>query len=79
MGWRRATKRKRNPQRTDLSQLKEELGRVSEKFESCQGEFAESLDQHVHDFKREVETELPDSTLQAISVACLLLSPVRGK
>ena len=69
MGWRRATKRKRNPQRP----------RVSEKFESRHGEFAKALDQHVHDFKREVEAELPDSTLQAISVACLLLSPVRGK
>ena len=79
MGWLRAIKKKSNPQATELSQPKEELGRVSEKFESCQGEFGEALDQRVHDLKREVETELPDLTLQAISVACRLLSLVRGK
>ena len=58
MGRLSATKLKQNPHATELIQLQEELGRVSEKFESCQGEFGEALDRHVHDLKREVETEL---------------------
>ena len=58
MGWLRATKTKKNPQATALSQLKEELRRVAEKLESHQGEFAEALEQHVPDLKSEVETAL---------------------
>jgi len=34
MGWLRAIKQKDNPQATELSQLKEELRRVSEKLDS---------------------------------------------
>jgi signal transduction histidine kinase len=45
MGWLRAKKQKRNPQATELSQLKEELRRVSEKLESRDGELAEALEQ----------------------------------
>jgi hypothetical protein len=44
MGWLRAIKKK-NPQATELSQLKEELRRVSEKLESREGELAEALEQ----------------------------------
>jgi signal transduction histidine kinase len=42
MGW---LKKKENPQFTELRQLKEELGRVSEKLESREGELAEALEQ----------------------------------
>jgi DNA repair ATPase RecN len=45
MGWLRAIKQKENPQATELSQLKEELHRVSEKLESCESELAEALEQ----------------------------------
>ena len=45
MGWLRAVKTKKNPQATALSQLKEELRRVSEKLESREGELAEALEQ----------------------------------
>jgi signal transduction histidine kinase len=45
MGWLRAIKKKTYPQATELSQLKEELRRVSEKLESCEGELAEALEQ----------------------------------
>jgi len=45
MGWLRAIKQKKNPQAAELSQLKEELRRVSEKLESRDGELAEALDQ----------------------------------
>jgi DNA repair ATPase RecN len=44
MGWLRALK-KTNPQATELSQLKEELRRVSEKLESREDELAEALEQ----------------------------------
>ena len=43
MGWLRATKKKANPQATELSQLKEELWRLSDKLESREGELAEAL------------------------------------
>ena len=43
MGWLRAVKQKKNPQATELTQLKEELRRVSEKLESREGELAEAL------------------------------------
>ena len=36
-----------NPQATELSQLKEELRRVSEKLESSKGELAEALKQQI--------------------------------
>ena len=45
MGRLRAVRQKRNPQTTKLSQLKEELRRVSEKLESREGELAEALEQ----------------------------------
>jgi signal transduction histidine kinase len=45
MGWLRTVKQKKDPQATELTQLKEELRRVSEKLESCEGEFAEALEQ----------------------------------
>src|SRR5882724_5102244 len=45
MGWLRAIKQKDNPQATELSQVKEELRRVSEKLESREGELAEALEQ----------------------------------
>ena len=45
MGWLKAIKKKRIPQATALSQLKEELRRVSEKLESREGELAEALEQ----------------------------------
>jgi signal transduction histidine kinase len=45
MGWLRAVTQKKKPQATELSQLKEELRRVSEKLESREGELAEALEQ----------------------------------
>src|SRR4030095_1071248 len=45
MGWVRAVTKKENPQATELSKLKEELRRVSEKLESREGELAEALEQ----------------------------------
>ena len=45
MGWLRAIKKKTYPQATELSQLKEELRRISEKLESREGELAEVLEQ----------------------------------
>ncbi len=45
MGWLRAAKTKKNPRATALSQLKEDLRRVAEKLESCEGELAEALEQ----------------------------------
>ena len=42
MGWLRAIKKKKNPQAAELSQLKEELRRLSEKLESHEGELAEA-------------------------------------
>jgi hypothetical protein len=45
MGWLRATRKKTDPQATELSQLKEELHRVSEKLELCENELAGALDQ----------------------------------
>jgi two-component system, NtrC family, sensor kinase len=45
MGWLRAIKKKKNPQAAELSQLKEELRRLSEKLESHEGELAEALEQ----------------------------------
>jgi signal transduction histidine kinase len=44
MGWLRAVKQ-RNPQATELRLLKEELHRVSEKLEACEGELAEAFEQ----------------------------------
>jgi hypothetical protein len=67
MGRLRATKPKQNPHATELKQVRDKLRRIPEEIQSCQGDFAEARDQHVHDFKREVETALPYSTLQAIS------------
>jgi hypothetical protein len=73
MGRLGAIKKKKNPQATELSQLKEELRRVAEKFEPHKGKFSEALEQHVHDLKPEVEIELSESkTLQAISDVCAL-------
>ena len=43
MGSLRAVEKEKNPQPTELSQLKEELRRVSEKLESREGELAEAL------------------------------------
>ena len=51
MGRLRATKLKQNPHATALSQLQEELRRVSEKFESHEGEFAEALEQQIRSNK----------------------------
>jgi signal transduction histidine kinase len=45
MGWLGATRKRKNPQATELSQLKEELRRVSEKLESRECELAEALEQ----------------------------------
>jgi DNA repair ATPase RecN len=45
MGRLRAIKQKRNPQATELSQLKDKLRHVSEKLESREGELAEALEQ----------------------------------
>jgi signal transduction histidine kinase len=45
MGWLRAIKKRENSQATELSQLKEELRRVSEKLESRESELAEALEQ----------------------------------
>jgi DNA repair ATPase RecN len=45
MGWLRAIEQRKNPQAAELSQLKEELRRVSEKLESHEGELAEALEQ----------------------------------
>jgi GAF domain len=45
MGRLGAVRQKRNPQATELSQLKVELRRVSEKLESREGELAEALEQ----------------------------------
>ena len=39
------TKKKKNPRATELSQLKEEFRRVSEKFESRERELAEAVEQ----------------------------------
>jgi len=73
MGWLRAVKKKTDSQATKLSQLKEELRRVAEKFEPHKGKFSEALEQHVHDLKPEVEIELSESkSLQAISDVCTL-------
>ena len=43
MGRLGAVRQKRNPQATELSQLKEELWRLSDKLESREGELAEAL------------------------------------
>jgi chromosome segregation ATPase len=40
-----ATKKKKKPQTTELSQLKEELRRVAEEFESCRRELAAATEQ----------------------------------
>jgi GAF domain-containing protein len=45
MEWPRAITQKKNRQATELSQLKEELRRVSEKLESRESELAETLEQ----------------------------------
>ena len=45
MGWLRAIKQKDNPQATELSQLKEELRRVTQKLESREDDLAEALEQ----------------------------------
>lgn len=45
MGSLRAVEKEKNPQPTEVSQLKEELRRVSEKLESREGELAEALEQ----------------------------------
>src|SRR5262245_58457055 len=45
MGWLRAIGQKENPQATELSQLKEELRRVTKKLESCEDKLAEALEQ----------------------------------
>jgi signal transduction histidine kinase len=45
MGWLRAVTQKKNPQATELSQLKEELRRVTQKLESREDELAEALEQ----------------------------------
>jgi signal transduction histidine kinase len=45
MGWLRAIKQKDNPQAAELSQLKEELCRVSQKLKSRENELAEALEQ----------------------------------
>ena len=45
MGWLRAINQKNNPQATELSQLKEELRRVTQKLESREDELAEALEQ----------------------------------
>src|SRR5262245_35450410 len=45
MGWLRTIKQKDNPRATELSQLKQELRRVSQKLESREDELAEALEQ----------------------------------
>ena len=45
MGWLKAIKKTKNPQANELSELKEELCRVSEKLESREGELAKALEQ----------------------------------
>jgi signal transduction histidine kinase len=45
MGWLGAINNKKNSQATELSQLKEELCRVSQKLKSREGELAEALEQ----------------------------------
>ena len=45
MGWLRATKQKNNSEATELSQLKEELRRVTQKLESREDKLAEALEQ----------------------------------
>ena len=45
MGRHRLIEKKEPPQATELSQLKEELRRVSEKLKTCDGVFAEALAQ----------------------------------
>jgi signal transduction histidine kinase len=45
MGWLRAVTQKKKPQATELSQLKEELSRVTQKLESREDELAEALEQ----------------------------------
>src|SRR5262245_25864397 len=45
MGWLRATKQRENSQATELSQLKEELRRVTQTLKSCEDELAEALEQ----------------------------------
>src|SRR5215468_1724233 len=47
MGWLRAITLKENPQATELSQLKEELRRVTERLASREDELAEALDQQI--------------------------------
>jgi hypothetical protein len=78
MEWLSAIKKKLDPQATKLCQLKEELRRVPEKFAPHKVKFSEALEQHVHDPKPEVETELSESkTLQAISDVCALALTLR--
>jgi DNA repair ATPase RecN len=45
MGWLGAIKKKADPQATELSQLKEELRRVTQKLESREDKLAEALEQ----------------------------------
>jgi hypothetical protein len=45
MGWLGITKKKKDRETTELSQLKEELRRVSERLESRERELAEAFDQ----------------------------------
>jgi hypothetical protein len=45
MGSLRAVEKEKNRQPTELSQLKEELRRISEKLESCENELTEALEQ----------------------------------
>ena len=47
MGWLRTIKQKDNPQATELSQLKQELRRVSQKLETREDELAEALEQQI--------------------------------
>jgi hypothetical protein len=47
MEWLGAIKKKVSPQPSELSQLKEELCRVSEKLQSRESELAEALDQQI--------------------------------
>src|SRR6266536_5216521 len=45
MGWLVVIKKKKSPPPTELSQLREELRRVSEQLESCKRELAEATEQ----------------------------------
>src|SRR5262249_26338865 len=45
MGWLGTINKKENPQATELRQLREELGRISEKLEARESELAEALEQ----------------------------------